>query len=210
VQYCTSHRRGWTLVASSVPNSQPHTHTHTHTYTYTHIHIHTHTRTHKYTHLLFLPAMPPITVSGMVTRPHMMTMMTMVPNGSAAVDCKAIEIQARDDKLSPKHMATTLPSTVQQLTVRTTLLRRRKVVLVHCYEGDVATIVTMMALGEVWTVLVRMAMTPVWPHVIQPDTKQCLDVCMYACVCASVKSHDLGLAQVYVCINLSYFAPCQH
>lgn len=36
--------------------------------------------------LLFLPAMPPATVSGIVTRLQMMMMMTMVPKGSAAVD----------------------------------------------------------------------------------------------------------------------------
>ncbi len=35
----------------------------------------------------FLPAMPPKTVSGMVTAPQMSMMITMVPNGSAAVDC---------------------------------------------------------------------------------------------------------------------------
>ena len=37
--------------------------------------------------LLFLPAMPPNIVSGMVTRPQMIRMITMVPNGKAAVDC---------------------------------------------------------------------------------------------------------------------------
>jgi hypothetical protein len=39
-------------------------------------------------HLLFLPAMPPNTVRGMVTRPQMMRMTTMVPKGRAAVDCR--------------------------------------------------------------------------------------------------------------------------
>lgn len=34
---------------------------------------------------VFLPMMPPTTVSGKVTRAQMTTMMTMVPKGSAAV-----------------------------------------------------------------------------------------------------------------------------
>ena len=37
----------------------------------------------------FLPAMPPNTVSGMVTMDQMTRMITMVPTGSAAVDCRA-------------------------------------------------------------------------------------------------------------------------
>jgi hypothetical protein len=37
----------------------------------------------------FLPAMPPNTVSGIVIALHMSMMITMVPNGSAAVDCHA-------------------------------------------------------------------------------------------------------------------------
>ena len=36
---------------------------------------------------VFLPAMPPSTVSGNVTRAQMTRMMTMVPKGSAAVLC---------------------------------------------------------------------------------------------------------------------------
>ena len=38
---------------------------------------------------VFLPAMPPSTVSGNVTSAQMTRMMTIVPNGSAAVLCKS-------------------------------------------------------------------------------------------------------------------------
>eukprot|EP00983_Pelagomonas_calceolata_P102644 1158831-Pelagomonas_calceolata.AAC.3 len=54
---------------------------------------HSHTWTHPvqeaslHPDLLFFPAMPPNTVSGIVTRPQMMMTMTMVPKGRAAVDC---------------------------------------------------------------------------------------------------------------------------
>ena len=56
---------------------------------------HTHTHTHTHTHLhgalnsaffAFLATMPPSTVSGKVTSAQVRMMMTMVPNGSAAVD----------------------------------------------------------------------------------------------------------------------------
>ena len=36
---------------------------------------------------VFLPMMPPSTVSGKVTSAQMTRMITIVPNGSAAVDC---------------------------------------------------------------------------------------------------------------------------
>ena len=38
--------------------------------------------------LVFLPAMPPNTVSGNVTRAQITKIITIVPNGSAAVDWK--------------------------------------------------------------------------------------------------------------------------
>ena len=38
--------------------------------------------------LLFLPAMPPKTVSGIVMAHQMRMITTMVPNGRAAVDCE--------------------------------------------------------------------------------------------------------------------------
>ena len=38
----------------------------------------------------FLPAMPPNTVSGMVTRHQMTSMTAIVPAGSAAVDCHVV------------------------------------------------------------------------------------------------------------------------
>ena len=38
---------------------------------------------------VFLPMMPPATVSGMVMSAQMRRMITMVPNGRAAVDCAA-------------------------------------------------------------------------------------------------------------------------
>lgn len=44
----------------------------------------------------FLPAMPPKTVSGIVIALQMSMIITMVPNGSAAVDCRT-GITGRED-----------------------------------------------------------------------------------------------------------------
>jgi hypothetical protein len=44
--------------------------------------------------------MPPKTVSGMVTRPQMTQMMTMVPKGSAAVERYAIATVLRKENMA--------------------------------------------------------------------------------------------------------------
>lgn len=94
--------------------------------------------------LLFLPAMPPKMVSGIVTKHQMIRMMTMVPNGNAAVDCSRAQHSIRlctqhsaahstgsqQRIVRSSHVGQSITATINHQTVL--LMQLAAAVLVYC------------------------------------------------------------------------------